>query len=58
MNQQLKAALKRLKLSGLLSTLEVRLQEAQGNQLSHVEFLELIINDEIAVRRTGPSSGG
>lgn len=50
MNQQLKAALKRLKLSGLLSTLEVRLQEAQGNQLSHAEFLELIINDEIAVR--------
>lgn len=50
MNQQLKAALKRLKLSGLLSTLEVRLQEAQGNQLSHGEFLELIINDEIAVR--------
>ncbi|MFI5323927.1 MAG: IS21-like element helper ATPase IstB [Thermodesulfobacteriota bacterium] len=50
MNPQLKAALKRLKLSGLLSTLEVRLQEAQGNQLSHAEFLELIINDEIAIR--------
>jgi hypothetical protein len=50
MNQQLKAALKRLKLSGLPSTLEVRLQEAQGNQLSHGEFLELLINDEIAVR--------
>lgn len=50
MNQQLKSALKRLKLSGLLSSLEIRLQEAQGNQLSHLEFLELIINDEIALR--------
>lgn len=50
MNPQLKSALKRLKLSGLLSTLEVRLQEAQGNELSHLEFLELIINDEIALR--------
>jgi len=50
MNQQLKSALKRLKLSGLLSSLEVRLQEAQGNQLSHLEFLELIISDEISLR--------
>jgi len=50
MNPQLKSALKRLRLSGLLSTLEVRLQEAQGNQLSHTEFLELIVNDEIAIR--------
>jgi DNA replication protein DnaC len=51
MNQQLKGALKRLKLSGLLSSLEVRLQEAQGNQLSHLEFLELVIGDEIALRQ-------
>lgn len=50
MNQQLKGALKRLKLSGLLSSLEVRLQEAQGNQLSHLEFLELIISDELSLR--------
>jgi DNA replication protein DnaC len=50
MNQQLNSTLKRLKLSGLLSSLEVRLQEAQGNQLSHLEFLELIISDEIALR--------
>jgi DNA replication protein DnaC len=50
MNQQLKSALKRLKLSGLLSSLDVRLQEAQGNELSHLEFLELIISDEIALR--------
>jgi len=50
MNRQLQSSLKRLRLSGLLSTLEVRLQEAAGNQLSHAEFLELIVNDEIAIR--------
>ncbi len=50
MNPQLQTALKRLRLSGLLSTLEVRLQEAAGNQLPHDEFLELIVNDEIAIR--------
>jgi DNA replication protein DnaC len=50
MNQQLKAALKRLNLSGLIDTLEMRLNEANGNQLSHLEFLELLVNDEIAVR--------
>jgi len=50
MNQQLKSAMKRLNLSGMMATLEVRLNEAMGNQLSHLEFLELIVNDEIAVR--------
>ncbi|MFQ5482752.1 MAG: IS21-like element helper ATPase IstB [Nitrospinaceae bacterium] len=28
----------------------MRLQEAAGNQLSHAEFLELIVGDEIAIR--------
>jgi len=42
--------LKQLRLSGLASTLEVRLTEASGNQLNHQEFLELIINDELAIR--------
>ena len=42
--------LKRLRLSGLASTLEVRLTEASGNQLNHQEFLELILNDELAIR--------
>jgi len=50
MNSQLMTNLKRLRLSGLASTLEVRLQEAAGNQLTHQEFLELIVNDELAVR--------
>lgn len=50
MNQQLTSALKKLRLSGLIGTLEMRLSEAMGNQLTHAEFLELIVNDEIAVR--------
>ncbi len=50
MNDALRSALKRLRLSGLLEGLEVRLQEAAGHGLSHVEFLELILQDELAVR--------
>ena len=42
--------LRQLRLSGLLSSLEVRLQEAAGNHLDHGEFLELILQDELAVR--------
>jgi DNA replication protein DnaC len=49
MNPQLIQHLKRLRLSGLLATLEVRLQEAAGNGLDHAEFLELIVADELAV---------
>jgi len=51
MNDGLLGALKKLRLSGLCQTLEVRLQEASGNQLSHAEFLELLIQDELAVRQ-------
>jgi DNA replication protein DnaC len=43
-------ALKQLRLSGLGQTLSVRLQEAAANRLSHGEFLELILHDEINVR--------
>ena len=50
MNDALRGTLKRLRLSGLLESLEVRRQEAVGHSLSHVEFLELILQDELAVR--------
>jgi len=50
MNDSLGQALKQLRLSGLLQTLDLRLQEATGNHLSHAEFLELILQDELAVR--------
>jgi DNA replication protein DnaC len=50
MNDSLASALKQLRLSGLLQTLDVRLQEAAGNGLNHAEFLELVLQDELAVR--------
>jgi DNA replication protein DnaC len=50
MNDALRGALRKLRLSGLLESLEVRLQEAAGHGLSHGEFLELILQDELAVR--------
>jgi DNA replication protein DnaC len=50
MNTSLTTALKQLRLSGLLETLDVRLQEAAGHQLGHAEFLELVLQDELLVR--------
>lgn len=50
MNAKLSDMLKQLRLSGLTTSLEVRLQEATANQLNHVEFLELVLQDELAVR--------
>jgi DNA replication protein DnaC len=51
MKDALDATLKKLRLSGLLQTLEVRLQEASANRLTHGEFLELILQDELTVRQ-------
>ncbi|MDE2464773.1 MAG: IS21-like element helper ATPase IstB [Alphaproteobacteria bacterium] len=50
MNDRLQSQLKQLRLSGLGRTLDVRLQEAMGNNLTHAEFLELILQDELLVR--------
>ena len=50
MNEALRRTLKQLRLSGLLESLEIRLQEAAGHGLDHAEFLELIVQDELAVR--------
>jgi DNA replication protein DnaC len=50
MNDGINTALRELRLSGMAKTLEVRLQEAAGNRLSHQEFFELILKDELAVR--------
>jgi len=49
-NDSLRTALKKLRLSGMAQTLEVRLQEAAGHGLTHLEFLELILQDELAIR--------
>jgi DNA replication protein DnaC len=50
MKDTLVTALKRLRLSGLLASLEVRLQEASSHGLNHAEFLELVLQDELLVR--------
>ena len=51
MNESLHTALKRLRLSGLAGSLDVRLQEAASHRLGHAEFLEMILQDELAVRQ-------
>jgi DNA replication protein DnaC len=50
MRPSLHQYLRQLRLSGLAQSLEVRLSEAAGNHLDHAEFLELILQDELAVR--------
>jgi DNA replication protein DnaC len=51
MNSSTQTALRQLRLSGMLQSLDVRLQEAAGNSLTHGEFLELILQDELLVRK-------
>ena len=51
MNESLANILRKLRLSGLAETLQVRLHEAGGNHLTHAEFLELVLQDELLVRQ-------
>ena len=51
MNAKLAECLKKLRLSGMAETLDVRLQEATANHLDHAEFLELVLADELAIRQ-------
>src|SRR6056297_1580345 len=50
MNEALSSRLRELRLSGLADTLEVRIQEATASNLTHLEFLELVLADEALVR--------
>ena len=50
MNNALKQYAQTLHLSGLLDSLQLRLQEAQANRLPYAQFLELLFQDEINVR--------
>ena len=52
MSDALPQTLKKLRLSGLASTLDVRLHEAASSGLNHREFLELILQDELLVRNS------
>lgn len=51
MDPQLTRNLKELRLSGLAGTLDVRNQEALAADLSYLEFLELLVQDEREIRR-------
>jgi hypothetical protein len=46
----LRAALKRLKLTGMLDTLDARLAQTRDGKLGHLEFLQMLCEDEIARR--------
>jgi hypothetical protein len=50
MNNTLKQHAQTLHLSGLLDSLQLRLQEADANRLPYAQFLELLFQDEINVR--------
>ncbi len=50
MRTSLENALKQLRLSGAKDNLDLRLQEAMGNNLGHAEFLEILLQDELLIR--------
>jgi DNA replication protein DnaC len=50
MNPQFETKLKQIRLSGMAQALPARLAQAQGGNLTHLEFLELLVADELAVR--------
>ena len=51
MKQDLERKLRTLKLSGMAEALTVRNQEAISSQLAYMDFLELLLEDELAKRR-------
>ncbi len=52
MADSLTSTLKKLRLSGLSESLEIRLHEAATTGLNHREFLELLLQDEILIRNS------
>ena len=48
--QEIEQALKRLKMPGVWNALEMRLAEARESKLGHLEFLSLLIQDELTNR--------
>jgi DNA replication protein DnaC len=50
MNAQLQGKMKQLRLSGMVQSVPARVAQAEGGHLTHLEFLELLVSDELAVR--------
>jgi DNA replication protein DnaC len=48
----LAAALRQLKLSGMLDTLDARLAQAHAGELGHLDFLQVLCQDEVSRRET------
>jgi len=48
---ELALQLRKLKLSGILDTLELRILESQTNQLDYKTFLSLLLQDELEARQ-------
>ena len=49
---ELQTKLKTLRLGGMLQTLDLRRQQAEDNRLGHIEFLALLLDDEIDRRQS------
>ncbi len=52
LKHQMQERLKRLKLPGIANNLELRLKEARENRLGHLDFLSLLIQDELLNRES------
>ncbi|WP_302186056.1 ATP-binding protein [Streptomyces sp. AC550_RSS872] len=52
MDTALRESLKTLRLSGMLETLDARLAQAHGGELGHLDFLQILCQDEITRRET------
>jgi len=52
LNPALHDTLRTLKLTGMLETLDARLAQARTGQLGHLDFLQVLCDDEIARRET------
>jgi len=51
MNDLLLGKLRDLKLSGIIKSFDLRVEEAIKNNFSYQEFFEILINDEVSNRR-------
>ncbi len=51
MNPELERKLRTLRLSGMVATMDMRNQEAINSHLTYTDFLELLIEDELNLRR-------
>lgn len=49
---QLETTLRSLGMSGMIETIEARLMQAQAGELGHVEFLQVLCEDELSRRET------